>query len=100
MVGFLFLVVSMLAGLLYSLQFHNAYPFPGVEFLSPGRVRIVHTNGVAFGFIVNVYLGALYWVVPRLTKRRVLSDRLGWLIFWVYLCTVLWAVVGILTGYA
>jgi cytochrome c oxidase cbb3-type subunit 1 len=99
-VGFLFLVVAMLAGTLYALQFNNIYPFPGIEILSPGRIRMVHTNGVAYGFILNVFLGALYWVVPRLTKRRVADDRLGWLIFWVYLFIVLWAVVGILSGFA
>ncbi|MGE3540414.1 MAG: cbb3-type cytochrome c oxidase subunit I [Candidatus Tectimicrobiota bacterium] len=100
MAGFLFLVVAMLAGVLYSLQFNNVYPFPDIEWLAAGRVRMVHTNGVAFGFIMNVFLGALYWVVPRLTKRRILSDALGWLIFWVYLGIVLWAVVGILLGHA
>lgn len=99
-VGFVFVVVAMLMGTLYALQFNNLYPTPTVEFLSPGRVRMVHTNGVAYGFIVNVFLGALYWVVPRLTKRKVLSDRLGWLIFWVYLFIILWTVVGILAGYA
>lgn len=99
-VGFIFVVVAMLMGTLYALQFNNLYPFPGIAFLSPGRVRMIHTNGVAYGFIVNCFLGALYWVVPRLTKRRVLSDLLGWLIFWVYLFIVLWAVVGILSGYA
>lgn len=98
--GFLFVVVAMLMGTLYALQFNNLYPFPTIEFLSPGRVRMIHTNGVAYGFIVNAFLGALYWVVPRLTKRRVLSDWLGWTIFWVYLFIVLWAVVGILAGYA
>lgn len=99
-VGFLFVVIAMLMGTLYALQFNNLYPFPTIEFLSPGRVRMIHTNGVAYGFIMNAFLGALYWVVPRLTKRRVLSDLLGWLIFWVYLFIVLWAVVGILAGYA
>ncbi len=98
-VGFGFLIIAMLMGIFYALQFSNAYPFPGIELLSPGRLRMVHTNGVAYGFIVNCFLGALYWVVPRLTKRKVLSDRLGWLIFWVYLFIVLWAVVGILTGH-
>lgn len=99
-VGFLFLVVAMLAGILYSLQLNNLYPFEGIEYLAAGRIRMVHTNGVAFGFIVNVFLGALYWVVPRLTRRPVKSEVLGWLIFWVYLFIVLWAVVGILTGHA
>lgn len=98
--GFLFVVIAMLMGVFYSLQLNNLYPFPGIEFLSPGRIRMIHTNGVAYGFIMNAFLGALYWAVPRLTKRRVLSDWLGWTIFWVYLFIVLWAVVGILAGYA
>ena len=58
-VGFVFLIVAMLMGVFYALQFSNAYPFPGIEFLSPGRLRMVHTNGVAFGFIMNCFLGAL-----------------------------------------
>ena len=70
-IGFIFLVVAMLGGILYALQLNNLYPFVGIEPLSPGRIRMIHTNGVAFGFIVNVFLGALYWVVPRLTQRRV-----------------------------
>lgn len=98
-VGFVFLTVSMLAGILYALQFNNLYPFPGIELFSLGRIRMIHTNGVAFGFIVNVFVGALYWVVPRLAQRQVFSDQLGWLIFWVYLFIVLWAVVGMLTGH-
>lgn len=91
-VGFVFVVVAMLLGILYALQFNNFYLTPNIEFLSPGRIRMVHTNGVAYGFIMNVFLGALYWVVSRLRKRKILSDRLGRLIFWVYLFIVLWAV--------
>jgi cytochrome c oxidase cbb3-type subunit 1 len=98
--GMVFVIVGMLMGIFYSLQLNNMYPFPGIEFLSPGKARLIHTSGVAYGFIVNVFLGALYWVVPRLTQRRVLSDLLGWLIFWVYLFIVLWTVVGYMAGYA
>jgi len=97
--GIAFLIIAMLWGIFYALQLNNMFPFPGIEILSPGRFRMVHTNGVAFGFIVNSFLGALYWVVPRLTKRKVLSDKLGWLIFWVYLFIVIWTVVGIHAGY-
>ncbi len=98
--GFAFVIIGMLMGFFYSLQLNNLYPFPGIEFLSPGKIRMIHTNGVAYGFIVNVFLGALYWVVPRLTRRKVLSDKLGWLIFWVYLFIIVWTVVGIMAGYA
>lgn len=41
-IGFIFLAI--LAGLTYSMQFLNLYPFPGIEFLSPGRVRMVHSG--------------------------------------------------------
>ena len=36
-------LVVVLAGMSYALQFLNLYPFPGVEVLSPGRVRMTHT---------------------------------------------------------
>src|SRR5690606_13925354 len=44
-----FLVVSLLGGLAYAFQFNGLYPFEGVEWLSPGRVRMVHTNMAAYG---------------------------------------------------
>jgi len=96
--GYMF--VAMLAGLLYSLQFLQAYPFPGLELLSPGRWRMVHTNGVAYGFIANAFLGGLHWSVPRLTLRKVASERLSWFIFFAWQAVVLATVVGLLTGQA
>jgi cytochrome c oxidase cbb3-type subunit 1 len=54
---------------------------------------MVHTNLIAFAWLTNGFLAVLYWVVPRLTGERVLSDALGWLIFWVWqgLMGALWA---------
>ncbi len=98
-VGFAFAIISMTLGVLYSLQLTNLYPFPHIEWLAPGRVRMVHTNGNAYGFLMNLFLAGLYWAVPRLTRRRI-NDKLGWFIFWVYLAIVLWTVVGLLAGYA
>ena len=75
-----FMAVSILGGLAYSFQFNQLYPFPGVEWLSPGRVRMVHTNMAAYGFIANAFIAGLLFAIPRLTRQPVLSDRLGWLI--------------------
>ena len=62
-----FMVISMLAGLSYSFQLHNLYPFGGIEPLSPGRVRLVHTNMAAYGFIANAFIaGLLFGVVEAL----------------------------------
>ncbi len=92
--------VSLLGGLLMALQLVNHNPLRGIEFFSPGRWRMVHTNAIAYGFIASAFLGALHWVVPRLTLRPVLSDRLSWFIFAAWQVVVLATAVGILAGEA
>ena len=73
--GLVWFFVGLTSGLLFSLQFLQAYLFPGVELLSPGRVRMVHTNLLAYGFIANSSFGGLYWAVPRLTAVPVWNRR-------------------------
>lgn len=92
-------VISLLAGLSFSFQFNNLYPFAGIEWLSPGRVRLVHTNMAAYGFIANAFIGGLLFAVPRLTRESILSDRLGWLIFGAWNLIMVLTIVGQLAGY-
>ena len=73
--------IALLAGLFYSLQLVQHWPLPKIEVLSPGRIRMVHTNLIAFGFLTNAFMGMLYWAVPRLTGQPVTSRALGWLIW-------------------
>jgi cytochrome c oxidase cbb3-type subunit 1 len=96
--GYLF--VSMLGGMLMALQLVHWNPLQGVELLSPGRWRMVHTNAVAYGFIANAFLGALHWVVPRLTLRPVFSRTLSYLIFAAWQVVVLSTAGGLLLGEA
>ncbi|NOX59893.1 MAG: cytochrome oxidase [Planctomycetes bacterium] len=100
LMGIAFLLVSMLAGLLYSMQFLQHYPLKGIAIFSPGRWRFVHTNGVAYGFIANVFLGMLHWVVPRLTLRPVASRALSYFIFFTWQGVLVATVVGLLLGEA
>lgn len=95
-----FLGVSILAGFLFSLQFLQLYPFEGMEIFSPGRWRMVHTNGVAYGFLANAFLGSIYWAVPRLTLRPVLHRGLSWFIFWAWQAIVVATAGGLLLGQA
>jgi len=92
--------VVLLGGLVFALQFMQHYPFPGIPLLSPGRVRMVHTNMAAYGFIVNAFVAGMLWAIPRLTKRPILSDKLGWLIFWAWQLILALTLFGILGGYA
>ncbi len=91
--------VVVLAGLGYSMQFIDIYPFKGIEFLSPGRIRMVHTQAVAYGWLANVFFAIMLYMVPKLTRTPIYSDKLGWFVFWFYNILVLGAVIGILAGY-
>lgn len=98
--GFIFLLVAMIAGLMFSLQFLQKYPFAGIEVFSPGRWRLIHTSGVAYGFIANIFLGMLYWAVPRLTLNQVFSRKLSWFIFFAWQGILVATVIGYLAGEA
>ncbi len=98
--SYIYFLIALLAGLLFSLQFMQKYPFPTIEWLSPGRIRFLHTNGMAYGFIANAFLGGLHWAIPRLTLRPVLSVKLSWIILVAWQGIVLATVFGLLTGQA
>jgi cytochrome c oxidase cbb3-type subunit 1 len=102
-----FMLVSMLGGLLMALQLIRINPFNGIELLSPGRWRMIHTNAIAYGFIANAFLGVLHWIVPRLTLQPAYNRRLpglniglSWAIFWAWQIVVLATAVGLILGQA
>ncbi|MCB0405199.1 MAG: cbb3-type cytochrome c oxidase subunit I [Bdellovibrionales bacterium] len=97
-IGYFFLAI--LAGLTYSLQFLQKYPFPGVSFLSPGRVRMVHTQSVAYAWLANGIFATLYYMIPKLTGFPVLSRKFSRVLFVVYNALVVATVVMILAGLA
>ena len=76
MAALIFMGASMLGGLLMALQLLRLNPFSGIELLSPGRWRMIHTNAIAYGFIANAFLGVLQWVVPRLTLHPVYNPKI------------------------
>ncbi len=78
------LSVALTMGLLYALVLVGWDGLPDIEVLSRGRLRMMHTNMVAFGFLTNAFLAMLNWVVPRLTGRKVLNVYLGVVILVVW----------------
>lgn len=99
--GLFWLGVAMLGGLVYALVLMKHDPLPeDVEVLSRGRIRMLHTNMIAFGFLVNAFFGMLCWTVPRLTGKRLTSTALGWLIFIAWNAIVALTFIGIATGNA
>ncbi len=94
------LVISMVAGFEYSLQFLGFYPHPASPIASPGHMRLIHTNFAAYGWLVNGFTAMLYFVVPRLTGERVWSDKIGLLIFFTWQAILAAALGGYLFDHA
>ncbi len=92
--------LALFAGLFYSTQLLQYWMLPKWAVLSPGRIRLVHTNLIAFGFLTNAFFGMLYWAVPRLTGQRVASNLLGWIIFLAWNLIVAGTWIGLHLGEA
>ena len=78
------LVVSVLFGILVATKFTFPEFLGGHGWLTWGRLRYNHTQGIFFGWLGNAFLAFFYYVVPRLANRPVLSRRLGWFLFWIW----------------
>src|SRR5580698_903908 len=86
-------LVSALFGLAVSLKFHAPEFLSQYSWLTWGRLRFDHTQGILYGWLGNLFLAFLYYAVPYLTRRPVTNVRLGWIIF------CLWNVVAVVGGW-
>src|SRR5690554_3093282 len=97
--SFFVILLVVLAGLGYSMQFIDLYPLKDIEFFSPGRVRMVHTQAVAYGWLANIFFAIVLYMIPKLTNKPILSEKLGWFVFFGYNTLIVLTVVLILAGY-
>src|SRR6516225_6920755 len=72
---------SALLGLAVALKFHWPDFLGDTSWLTWGRLRYGHTQGIFFGWLGNAFLAFLYHAVPRLSGRPVTSRGLGWLLW-------------------
>ena len=75
-------VVGMLVGLIIAFQLAAPELNLGIEFLSFGRLRPLHTNAVIFAFVGNGMFAGIYYSTQRLLKARMGSDLLSKINFW------------------
>jgi cytochrome c oxidase cbb3-type subunit I/II len=78
------LLISVLFGLSVATKFNFPEFLGGHSWLTWGRLRYNHTQGIFFGWLGNAFLAFFYYVVPRLANRPVLSRKLGWFLFWIW----------------
>src|SRR5580700_6630306 len=75
------LLISVTFGFVASLEMLAPDLAGGAPWLSWGRLRYDHTQGILFGWLGNAFFAFLYHAVPLLTGRPVTSARLGQWIF-------------------
>ncbi|MBU6402547.1 MAG: cytochrome-c oxidase, cbb3-type subunit I [Verrucomicrobia bacterium] len=75
-------IVGMLVGIVIAVKLYDPYFLGGINFLSYGRLRPLHTNAVVFAFAGNAIFLGVYYSLQRLCKARMYSDWLSKVHFW------------------
>jgi cytochrome c oxidase cbb3-type subunit I/II len=75
-------VVAFLVGVIVAAQLSFWQANFGLEWLSFGRLRPLHTNAAIFAFVGNGMFAGIYYSTQRLLKVRMASDFLSWANFW------------------
>jgi len=88
------LLISALFGTIVAIKLVHPDFLGSREWSTWGPLRANHTQGILFGWLGNAFLSFLYFAIPRLAGRAVMSRHLGWLLFW------LWNVGMLLPGWA
>ena len=82
----------------------------GVELIAPdllgnivwlvfGRLRAMHTTMVMFGFAVTMLIGAAFYIVPRLVRVPLFSEKLGMASLFVWNVSLIAGVVALSLGH-
>jgi cytochrome c oxidase cbb3-type subunit I len=91
-------LVAILVGVIASLQM----VLPDLNFapyLTFGRLRPLHTNAGLYGWGVGSIFAMFLYIVQRLCKVRLWSDKLATFQLWLFNATIIGAAVTLLLGY-
>lgn len=70
-----------------------------VEYLTYGRMRPLHVNGMLFGWLLACDMGLMYYIVPRLCGVKLWSEKLGMATAALWNFIILGAVVSLVMGW-
>ena len=93
-------IVGMLVGVIIAAQLRWPTLFGGIDFLSYGRLRPVHTSGVIFAFGGNALFATSYYVVQRVCSVRLVSDKIAAFTFYGYQTVLVLGVLSYVLGYS
>jgi cytochrome c oxidase cbb3-type subunit 1 len=82
--GLVWLLVFPTIGALVSTKFNYPEFLGDTAWLTFGRLRPIHVNGVIWGAFSTVFVGLAHYVLPRLCGVRLAGARLSWPLFWLW----------------
>ena len=71
----------------------------GIEFLTFGRLRPLHTNAAIFAFVGNMMFAGIYYSTQRLCRVRMASDLLSKINFWGWQFIIVCAAITLPAGF-
>jgi cytochrome c oxidase cbb3-type subunit 1 len=97
--GMFWLMFTPSVGAFISAMF--TYPdYAGASlYLTFGRLRPIHVNGVIFGAFSTLFIGLCYYVLPRLAGVRVAWAGLGHALVWVWNLGLIAGVLSLALGF-
>jgi len=82
--GLVWLLVFPTIGALVSTKFNYPEFLGSVAWLSFGRLRPIHVNGVVWGAFSTLFIGLMHYVAPRLCGVRLAGARFSRPLLWVW----------------
>lgn len=98
MAGAVWLLIGTILGLIMSDELTTPDIFAGIPALVFSRLRPAHVNIVLFGFLSTAFFGAWYFIVPRLCKTPLRSNRAANLLLLFWNLAVVAGTIAVLCG--
>ncbi|WP_018077662.1 cytochrome-c oxidase, cbb3-type subunit I [Thiobacillus denitrificans] len=92
-------IVGMLVGVTLATQLIWPELTYGIEWLSYGRLRPLHTNAVIFAFGGSGLFAVSYYIVQRTCQVRLWAEKLAAFTFWGWMAVIVLAAVTLPMGY-
>jgi len=90
--------IAFLVGIVVALQLADWHMNFGLQWLTFGRLRPLHTNAAIFAFGGNAIFAGIYYSTQRLCKARMFSDVLSKVHFWGWQLIIVSAAVTLPLG--
>jgi cytochrome c oxidase cbb3-type subunit I len=96
--GFFWLLFAPTIGVIVSTKFNYPDFLGETAWLTFGRLRPIHVNGVILGAFSTLFIGLCYYIVPRLAGVRVWNERWGYPLLWVWNVNLMLGFLSLATG--